>query len=394
MKYYFKYYLILLLIVFGAIIAGQFLLSFKYSFPYAPEVLYKMGPWWFWPLGNFDGVHYLLLAREGYIRDLYQAFFPVYPMLLRFFEQFTRNYLVSGVVLSAASFWAVLYFFNKLLCLDFKNSTVRKILLVFVFFPTSFYFFSVYTESLFMALVFAFFYYLRKKKYLLAVLLAGTASATRLVGVFLVLSFLYEVWPVITNIKTYSRLFHLLGVKNSPTRRCLQYLITGVLSLIGVFGFLFYSYFLMHRYSDPLKFLHVQSAFGANRSSGELVLLYQVIYRYFKMFITVDPKNPIYYSLSLEFAISLLFLVFIAVAFLNKKLKINKNYILFSSLAFILPTLTGTFSSMPRYVLSSFVGFMVLGQIKNKALFRFWMISSVGLLLINAVLFYRGYWIA
>jgi len=112
------------------------------------------------------------------------------------------------------------------------------------------------------------------------------------------------------------------------------------------------------------------------------------------MFITVDPKNPIYYSLSLEFAISLLFLVFIAVAFLNKKLKINKNYILFSSLAFILPTLTGTFSSMPRYVLSSFVGFMVLGQIKNKALFRFWMISSVGLLLINAVLFYRGYWIA
>ena len=72
------------------------------------------------------------------------------------------------------------------------------------------------------------------------------------------------------------------------------------------------------------------------------------------------------------------------------------SYAVFAILSFITPTLTGTFSSMPRYVLVMFPAFIVLGRWleKHRRLRWAWWGSSVILLVIDLSLFLTGRWVA
>ncbi|OGE44282.1 hypothetical protein A3A45_01865 [Candidatus Daviesbacteria bacterium RIFCSPLOWO2_01_FULL_36_8] len=99
-----------------------------------------------------------------------------------------------------------------------------------------------------------------------------------------------------------------------------------------------------------------------------------------------------------EYWIALLELsVFIAVSFLiylGWKKKLNPSWLIFSLLTFLLPSFSGTFSGLPRYVITIFPIFIVLALIKNR-LFKisYGLISPV-LLLLLLVLFSRGYFVA
>jgi len=74
--------------------------------------------------------------------------------------------------------------------------------------------------------------------------------------------------------------------------------------------------------------------------------------------------------------------------------RIRISYLIFSFLAITIPTFTGTFSSMPRYVLVAFPLFIVLGLIKNK-LMKIFLLSIFFLLLsIFTLLFTSGHWVA
>ena len=60
-------------------------LANKYA-PTSNQYLYTeknlLSPVWLWNRANFDGMHYLDIARRGY--GIYQqAFFPLYPKLIR-----------------------------------------------------------------------------------------------------------------------------------------------------------------------------------------------------------------------------------------------------------------------------------------------------------------------
>lgn len=272
--------------------------------------------------GYFDGVHYLRLIENGYVDTGTQAFFPLYPTLVSFTSNLTGlNAYLSAVAFSIFALTLSLIFLWQL----FPKAKYMNTFFLLLF-PTSFFFLSVYTESLFLLLSLAFFLSLKKERYVVASLLAGLASATRLVGVFLGLVL---VWHLLSRYKT-SRLFYVLS-----------------LAILCLSGFIGYSYFLWSQFGDPLMFMHVQEMFGANRSGGELILLPQVLYRYAKMVLTVDPTTFLYQRIWLE----LIFFMGAAYAWF-KNLKSNTleiNLYVISSL--LLPTLTGTLSSIPRYIL-------------------------------------------
>ena len=139
-----------------------------------------------WTWGGFDGIHYLTIAENGYIAQYTQAFFPVFPQLIRLAKGFLGvNILESGlIVANLASVLAVLVFW-RLLRVDYSQALSRRILWLFLLFPTSFYLVSVYSEGLFLALVFLSFLAARKGNWLVAGLVGAVASATRPVGVFL-----------------------------------------------------------------------------------------------------------------------------------------------------------------------------------------------------------------
>jgi len=150
---------------------------------------------------HWDGVWYIQLAERGYgaAAPASTAFFPLYPLLVRSFAS-----LFGGPnSLAALSVWAPLIslfclplalFFIYRLALDCGGERVAKGTVVcLAFFPTSFFFNAAYTESLFLALSAGSLWAMRERKdLLLACVLAGMASATRNVGVFLLVPLVWE----------------------------------------------------------------------------------------------------------------------------------------------------------------------------------------------------------
>ncbi|MCX6816743.1 MAG: mannosyltransferase family protein [Candidatus Beckwithbacteria bacterium] len=343
---------------------------FKGSFPYWDLFLQPKGPDWLWLWGNFDGVHYLSIAQEGYLYGLTQVFFPLYPNLIKFLSLLTHNHLLSGLIISHLSLIGFIYYFIKLGRLDYSVKTLRWSLLLLLLFPASFFFFSVYTESLFLFLVALCLYSARTRRFIPAAIIAGLASATRLVGIFLLPLILWEYYQV-------NKKNHLLALFK--------------ISFLSASGLLLYLAYLQHRFHNFLIFVTAQPGFGSGRQVDTFVMIYQVIFRYLKMFFGVSPQNEIYPVLVFEFLISLIFLVLIISALLKK---FRTSYLLFLIPAYLLPTLTGSFASMPRYVLTAFPLFYFVAATKSKLVKILWLIASVLLLSWAFIRFSRGYWIS
>ncbi|EKE13917.1 MAG: hypothetical protein ACD_12C00753G0001, partial [uncultured bacterium] len=174
---------------------GGVLLAFKPTFPYSDIYLISSGlPDWVWSFANFDGVHYLTIAKNGYSAQFTQVFFPLFPIIINILHRIFPiiNPIIIGLFISNLFFLFTCLVFYKLLKLDYKNDVVRWGIIFLCFLPTSFFYGSLYTESLFLFLIIAAFYAARKKFWWLAGALGGLASATRFVGIFLLPALLWE----------------------------------------------------------------------------------------------------------------------------------------------------------------------------------------------------------
>ena len=253
-----------------------------------------------------------------------------------------------------------LLIFNQYLqrLLDSKAKVMWAIIFLLTF-PTSFFFNSVYTESMFFCFVISTFYFLHKKNYLVAGIFAYAAALTRIVGIFLIIPFLvlfavkvYEayrnktIWTVIK--ENFSLLFA---------------------SLFPVLGFGTYSFYLWKVSGDPLLFFHSQTAFSAGRQTS-LILFPQVIYRYLKIFFTAD-FNFTYFVAVIEFSFFIFALGILSWQFfklIKNREKLNTHLLginLFSFASLLLPTLTGTFLSIPRFLIVMPAIFIALAELKG-----------------------------
>jgi len=332
-----------------------------------------INPVWLWNRANFDGAHYLGISRRGY--GLYQqAFFPFYPRLIKFLTPiFAGKDLLAAIFISNFSLLLLLYSFYKLILLDFDDQTARWATVFFLLFPTSFFLSCVYTESLFIFLVLTSFYTARTNRWLAAGIFGLLASYTRVTGVLLFPALLYEWYQVEKNkISKLEKIKNLLPVFLVPL------------------GLLSYMRYLGNEYRDCLLFLHVQPFFGAERSGSRIILIYQVFWRYLKMILT-SKLDFLYFTVWLELLVAILLLIVFAYSI---KKKIRTSYLVFAILSFFVPTLSGTFLSLPRFALAFFPCFIYLGTIKNKVI-RISLLTIFGItFLISSVLFFRGYWLS
>jgi len=74
--------------------------------------------------------------------------------------------------------------------------------------------------------------------------------------------------------------------------------------------------------------------------------------------------------------------------------KVRVQWLTFSFLAVLTPTLTGTLASMPRYILIAFPVYIVLAHIKSDLIKSVILFFFIVTLVIATALFTRGYWIA
>ena len=370
-------FLIWRLFLFFTAFWGSFILPFQPRFPYADGFLISSDlPAFVWSFANFDGVHYLTIARSGYAAQFTQVFFPLYPLLLSVFQKilYFINPLAISLIVTNLFFLAGLYLFNQLLRIDYKPKEISWMVLFLLLFPTSFYFAGLYTESLFLILILLCFYLARRKMWLLAAITAGLASSARLVGIFLLPALFWEYLQDKSNVRG-----QLLNVLKSP------------ILYIAPLGLISYMIYLQINFGDALYFWHAQPIFGASREGSNIILLPQVLWRYFKI-LTKNPVDLSSFWIPLTELTSTIFAVILLI--LGHYQKIRLSYLIFSWLAILTPTLTGTFSSMPRYILVAFPIFISLGLIKSKLLKILSLVTFFLLLIIFTILFPRGIWVA
>lgn len=325
---------------------------------------------------NFDGEHYLSIAIFGY-KGLEQAFFPVYPILISFFSKPFHADLLSafisstivGLLISNISFLLSLFILWKLVKLDYQNKIASLAIITLLVFPTSFYFGSLYNESLFLLLSLSSFYFARKGNWFFASLFGAISSATRIFGVLLLPAFLIEAYQQKTKL---SKIFWIFLIP------------------LGLGVYMIYQYITV---GDPLAFYRLQKIVGEQHQSG-FTLLPQVYFRYFKMLTTVEVSNPIYQTILLEAITGVLFFTLPIIGYFKK---VRLSYIFYSMVGFLSPTIQGSFSSVPRYIIVFFPSFLVLALIliKSSNILRFLvLLLFFAILTLETILFLRGYWVA
>ncbi len=327
---------------------------------------------------NFDGEHYLAIAMNGY-KPLEQAFFPLYPLLISILAKpfiFHSNIFLNiinstivGLLVSNISFFLSLLVLYKLIIIDFSRKIALLTIIMLLIFPTSFYFGALYSESLFLLLTLLAFLSARKKNWILAGIFGGLASATRIFGILLFFSFLIEAYQQKEKFKKW---FWILLIPS---------------------GLIFYMLYQFITVGDPLAFYNLQVIVGQQHQTG-IILLPQVYFRYTKMLLTTNMHNSLYQTILLEFLSGILFFLLPIIGFFKK---VRFSYLVFALFGFMIPTIQGSFSSTPRYVLVLFPSFLVSAILFTRLnlIIKFIVIISFGLCLaIESLLFFRGYWVA
>lgn len=313
---------------------------------------------------QWDGGHFINIARLGYFNPQEYAFFPLFPNLIRFVSIFTfGNLVLAGLVISNVSFLAFLVIFYKLARKKFGSEIASILVFTILTFPTAFFGVAVYSESVFLLLAVLTLHFLDSKRFLYAAVCASLAGAARLVGIFLIIPL---VWSYLENIS--------FRVKNLNLK-----VLVVPLSVSGLF---LYSLYLYLRFGDPFYFSTVESVW--HRS---FINPLSTIYSYLAVNPFAKPFNDY-----LDIAATIGFLVILAFGYK----KIPKSWWVFSLLVILTPASTGTLTSMPRYVLSAFPVFILLAiYLKDRRALKMitWGIFLI-LQLSLSIMFVNGFWTA
>jgi hypothetical protein len=143
---------------------------------------------------RFDALWFLRVASGGYVDgDGSAAFLPLYPMLIRGFSFVLGGHpLAAALLVSHAAFFGALVVFYLLTDSEYDEATARRAVLYLALFPTAFFFFAPYSESLFLLLAVSSLAAARRGRWAVAGVAGALASATRSVGVLLPLPLAVE----------------------------------------------------------------------------------------------------------------------------------------------------------------------------------------------------------
>jgi hypothetical protein len=187
------------------------------------------------------------------------AFFPLFIVIGRFlYLTLNISPLAAGfLVANAAALGAGLM--ARWLIPDRRTWLCFIVLLYFG--PFSFYFVTAYTESLFVCLTIACFYFIARRAYMPAAIACALLSATRAVGVFMVVALALAM--VADHIRQGGKLSGFPRALIADPWRVFAILVAP----LGLFAYMVYLYCLV---GDGLAFSHIQRAWG--RDFGNPVL--------------------------------------------------------------------------------------------------------------------------
>jgi hypothetical protein len=187
-----------------------------------------------------DAAHFIYIAQHGYEQPWRTAFFPLFPLLEHVLAPvFGGDPGLAGLVIANVAFLGALIVLRDLVGRDFDADVARRTLLYLSIFPTAFYFFAPYSESLYLFFSLGAFSALRRRRWWLAGALGGIAALDRSQSVVLLVPFAVEL--VMAWRYSLARWWHALWAALIPAG-------------VGV-----YSMYLSATFHDPLAFSHAQA---------------------------------------------------------------------------------------------------------------------------------------
>ncbi len=307
---------------------------------------------------HWDGAWYSEIATQGYGARAPEstAFFPLYPMLVKFGSSLPGGQALWGVLISLLCTAFALFFVYRIAENLYGFRAARVSTLAFAFFPTAFFLNAVYTEALFLALTAGAVWAARVRGNLwLAGILGALAAATRNLGVLLLIPLFFE-W----------------------LRRRREFGVRGLAGLILVpTGLIGYAAFLRERFGDPLVFAHQQSAYWEREPTNPLTTLGKAWHDAGEgMKYILDPSTlfldaPAGPSLEASNTLNLAFLIVFLLVMLVGLAVLPPGFSIYALVIVLLPVLTPApefpLMSLPRFVLGAFPVFLVLGYLLSRS---------------------------
>lgn len=200
-----------------------------------------------------DSPSYLGISENWYVTEgdprFHIVFFPFYPIVTALFNNLTQNSFASAMIVSNLSAFGAAILAYETAALDMDRAAALRAVKYLFIFPASFFFASPMTESLFLLLMLASVFLIRKRRWLFGCILAALAGFTRNLGGLLLVFALFE-W--LTELTRAKRLGTLADEKKklATSAACL------LIIPLGLVGYLLINYFVT---GDAFTFMRYQS---------------------------------------------------------------------------------------------------------------------------------------
>lgn len=318
--------------------------------------------------------------------SLSYAFFPFYPLMIRFFA-FPLQLLgmnpiataaLAGVIVSAlGALMGMLALFDLTRDSLGEDGALRAVFYLIIF-PTGFFLLQVYTEGLFVGLAFGCLAMLKRKQWLAAALLACCATLTRAVGVMLIIPMLmtwFRTGEWLDIDLEWRQIFH-EGIPRRPFYHFLLAISPLIVFMIWKFSYLGLAFDYIEANHYGRGFMALGSAFAGWSEAFRTALQ------------GMEPQHTAYYLTE--------FLgLFIALAACFFCIKKYPELGWFSLAVFLISWGSGPAQGIHRYILGAPAVFIALAHWgKNPVIDRAWTILSLMLMGALAMLFAFDMWVA
>jgi len=331
---------------------------------------------------TWDGQHYLFLSESGYrAGQMSDAFFPLFPFLVHLLTPvFGNNSLVAALVTANVASLIGLYILFKLVMQLYGAAAARGTLLLYLAFPTAFFFSLVYTESLYLLLAATFFYLLFQGRLAWAAVPAALLPLARPEGVLIIIPFaIYYAVEV-------------LRLDREPLARALGYLRLRQAALVGspVIGALAYLGFMKAATGNALEMFQAMKVYVSAHSITYILHPLQLAHALGQWPLAIHG----YTNSLIDRAIFACFLLLLVPMFR----RLHPALAWYALAVGSLNVLSGTFMSYSRYVLLAFPIFITAALLFERPAWRVWraplacVLAGVqGLFLVMQAL---NYWVA
>ena len=345
---------------------------------------------------RFDGGWYVYIAENGYFfDDVGQqspvAFFPAYPLTIRAVEVIVPDTALAGILLTFGCGLGATVLFYQWTRRRLGDPAARTAVLVFLLYPYAWFLFgAVYADALFLLAAIGAFVLFELDRPVLAGLAGAVATATRPVGIAVVVGL------VVLAVARRGGLRHWRDLRPKDA---------GVLLSLGGIGA--WCLYLWARFGDPILFSKIQGAAGWDQAEGlrtwvKVTFFERIAHLPFWLSDSLAESNTHHpqpwtesaYSLGLVLQALALLGAFALVPLVVRRMGWGYGAYVLTLLAIALVG-TKDFQGVGRYVVAVFPCFAVLGRLlAGRARSRLaWLLGSGGLLLLLSSAYARGYYV-